>query len=197
MTQNNLKIAITGGIGSGKSTVAEIIKEQGYTVVSCDEVYNELLCDKVFLNKLTSEFGDILDSEGKLDRKKLSATVFADETKLKRLNEITHPAIMEEVFRRMPDEKVCFCEVPLLFEGGFEDRFDKVIVVLRDKELRIKAVENRDNIDEKTVKSRINNQLNYENTTFEKYYVIHNNSDLANLRTKTLEAVADIIKNKY
>lgn len=194
MTQNNLKIAITGGIGSGKSTISEIIKEQGYKVVSCDEIYNQLLSNKDFLNKLSCEFGDILDTTGMLNRKKLSAIVFADEDKLKKLNEITHPAIMEEAFRQMPKDEVCFCEVPLLFEGGFEDCFDKVIIILRDKELRINAVENRDKIDKSQVKSRINSQYDYENESFEMYYVIHNDSDLVNLRAKTIEVVASIIE---
>ena len=90
MTQNNVKIAITGGIGSGKSTVAEIIAKQGYTVISCDAIYSRLLSDKEFVNVLSAEFGDILTEEGTLDRKRLSTVVFSDKAKLAKLNEITH-----------------------------------------------------------------------------------------------------------
>ena len=96
MTQNNIKIAVTGGIGSGKTTVCDIIKEQGYSVISCDEIYNRLLRDKSFLNSLVSEFGHILNGDGTLSRKKLSEIVFSDKDKLARLNEITHPEIMKE-----------------------------------------------------------------------------------------------------
>lgn len=194
MTQSNLKIAITGGIGGGKTTVSEFIKEQGYPVISCDQIYKELSDNRNFLNKICNEFGNVTTAEGLLDRKKLSDIVFSDETKLKKLNEITHPAIMEEAFNRMSGEGIYFCEVPLLFEGGFEKLFDKVLVILRDKSLRISSVAQRDKTDTNSVKNRINSQFDYENLSFEKYYVIHNDSDLANLRIQTEKILKQIIK---
>lgn len=193
MTQSNLKIAITGGIGSGKSTVSKFIKERGYSVISCDEIYDELLCDKSFLKTLSSEFGGILNSEGMLDRKKLSIIVFGDKAKLKRLNEITHPLIINKAIKMMSGEGIYFCEVPLLFEGGFQDLFDKVIIVLRDEQSRISAVAQRDKLSISEVKTRINNQFNYNNLQFEKYYVIRNESDLANLRIQTFKTIDEIL----
>ena len=160
MMQNNLKIAITGGIGSGKSTVASVISEQGYPVISCDAVYRKLLENESVVKLLAKEFGDITNC-GKLDRKKLADIVFCDEKRLQKLNEITHPLIMEEVFKLMSGESVAFCEVPLLFESGYEKYFDAVIVVLRDKDERVNSVVKRDNIPENTVLSRINSQFDY------------------------------------
>lgn len=196
MTQNNVKIAITGGIGSGKSTVAEIIAKQGYTVISCDAVYSRLLSDKEFLNVLSAEFGDILTEEGALDRKRLSTVVFSDKAKLAKLNELTHPAIMERALEEMSGEGIYFCEVPLFFENNFEKLFDGVIVILRDKSIRISAVTERDNKTESEVVSRINNQFDYDNNKFEEYYVIHNNRNLKNLQSETLKII-EKIKKEY
>ena len=196
MTQNNFKFAITGGIGSGKSTVAEIIKRHNFAVFSCDAIYEELLQDKEFLNNLSCEFGGVIKPDGTLDRKKLSEKVFNDKAALDRLNAITHPAIMEEVFNRSKAYEVSFTEVPLLFEGGFEGDFDGVIVVLRDIDERISAVSQRDKIDAKSVNLRIKSQFNYENSNFTKYYVIHNEGNLDNLEQKTAE-ILEKIKAKY
>lgn len=193
MTQNNLKVAITGGIGSGKSTVAQFIEEQGYKVVSCDEVHKSLLKDKKFLLKLSEEFGKDIISCGKLDRKKLASVVFSDTEKLKRLNKITHPIIMREALNGMAGSRVACCEVPLLFENGYEKYFDKVIVVLRNKEDRIAAVKKRDNITESEIEKRLYCQLDYDNCDFTKYYVIRNNKDLTDLYCRTIEILNDIV----
>lgn len=180
MKQNNIKIAITGGIGSGKSTVAEIITEKGFTVISCDKVYVDLLNNDEFVSKISEEFDGIL-TNGLLDKGKLASLVFSDEQKLKRLNEITHPVIMEKVFELMSEHKVCFCEVPLLFEGGYERNFDYVLIVLRDLNERVASVVARDNIGEEEVIKRIKAQFNYDNLDFTQYYVIHNSGCLDNL----------------
>lgn len=192
MMQNSIKIAITGGIGSGKSTVADIIREQGYDVLSCDDIYKQLLKDKNFVKKLAVEFGDILTEEQELDRRKLSAVVFSDKQKLIKLNNLTHPQIMKKAFEEMKGKPVCFCEVPLLFEGGYEKFFDKIIVVTRDLDSRINSVAKRDKISVDEVKNRINNQYNYEISSFEKYYVIHNNLNFAYLRDSVMKIISSV-----
>lgn len=185
MTQSNVRIAITGGIGSGKSAVCEIIKKQGYPVYSCDAIYTELLASTEFLNKINSEFGGVVTSDGKLDRQALSAAIFNNEAALKKLNSITHPEIMSAAFKKMEGCRLAFLEVPLLFESGFENLFDGVIVVLRDLEDRINSVISRDNSDRESVLLRINKQFDYVNSDFTKYYVIHNDGNLADLALKT------------
>jgi len=192
MRQSNFKIAITGGIGSGKSAVSGIIAEQGLPVFSCDLVYGELLKDKSFLEKLTNEFGNILLADGTLDRNALSEKVFNDTNALKKLNALTHPAIISEVMKRAQGHRLSFCEVPLLFENGFEKLFDGVIVVLRDKERRISSVMARDGISRKNVILRVNSQFNYENKDFAEYYVIRNDGNLDDLRQKTLQILSKI-----
>lgn len=190
--QNNVKIAVTGGIGSGKSTVCKIIKDFGYPVISCDEIYKTILEDTKFLQKLAEEFGNEIIKDGKLDKPKLSSIVFSDKDKLKKLNEITHPEIMKELFAQASQFKLCFCEVPLLFESGYENDFDRVIVVLRNLDERISSVVKRDNLSVEVVKNRIKSQFNYENLDIAQYYFIHNGGNLNALRDKTYEVVQKI-----
>lgn len=187
------KIAVTGGIGSGKSTVMKIIAGKGYPIFSCDEIYSQLTSDRDFLNILRHSFGDILNSDGTLDRKKLSEIVFNNPAKLAELDKITHPAIYKEMFR-MADEAggICFCEVPLLFESGAESLFDGVIIVMRNEEQRIKSVTARDKLPEQDVKKRISNQFDYNSADFTMYYVIHNNGDLSELEWQTEEIIKKI-----
>ena len=195
MMQNNIKIAITGGICSGKSTVAEIIKEQGYKVYSCDEIYRELLIDTNFIDLLDSEFGGVKKYDGTLDRAKLSEIVFNDSEKLNKLNSLTHPKILQRAMDLMSGRGIYFCEVPLLFEGGFEKLFDNVIVVLRDKNERVKELMKRDKLEEKSAILRLNSQFDYEINNFIEYYVIHNCDNLIELHKNVVNVIAAIIKD--
>lgn len=190
MTQSNFKIAITGGIGSGKSEVCSYIKSAGYPVYSCDEIYSQLLNNGVFDSDLKNCFGEHIFNDGKLNKAKLAGIVFNSEEELKKLNEITHPKILDCAFEKMKAYKLSFLEVPLLFENGFEGLFDGVIVVLRDLDDRIKSIVKRDSISTKEAILRINSQFNYDNYDFAKYYVIHNCSNLEHLQG----SVNDIIK---
>ena len=193
---NNVKIAITGGIGSGKSSVSDIVANCGYKVLSCDKIYSELLSQGVFNSALTDAFGNILLKDGSLDRKKLSAIVFSDSSALKKLNEITHPCIIQTALGAMNKIGLNFCEVPLLFENGFERFFDVVIVILRGANERITAITKRDGINEEEAKKRIKQQFDYDNSGFAQYYVLHNYGDLADLKSKTLE-ILEKIEKKY
>lgn len=185
MKQNNFKVAITGGIGSGKSTVCKIIKESGLPVFSCDEIYAELLQDAGFCKQISDGLGGGYFKDGGLDKEKIKKEVFSGGEKLKILNSLTHPAIMKKLLQTADKESVAFCEVPLLFENGYERLFDAVIVVLREKSKRIAAVVQRDKICEKDALLRINSQYNYDNCNFAEYYVIHNDTNLADLKQKT------------
>lgn len=193
--QNNIKIAVTGGIGSGKSAVCKIIGEQGYPVFSCDKIYSELLNFAEFIKKIDKEFGGVIAADGSLNRQALSATVFNNDAALKKLNAITHPEIMASAFKKMEGSRLAFLEVPLLFESGLERLFDGVIVVLRNIDDRINSVIKRDNLNREQVLKRINKQFDYENFDFTKYYVIHNYGSLTNLKQKTAEILQKIEKN--
>ena len=195
MTQSNVKIAITGGIGSGKSVVSDMISKFGYPVFSCDKIYAELLTNKNFIGKIEENFPGTA-KDGVLNRQKLSNIVFSDNAALQKLNGLTHTAIMEEAFKKMSSYKLSFLEVPLLFENNFEDKFDSVIVILREESERISAVVKRSGLSEEQVKKRINSQFNYDNYDFAKYYVIHNSGNLDNLRLH-LQKILKKIEQEY
>ena len=195
MTQSNLKIAITGGIGSGKSEVCSYLKKAGYPVFSCDEIYSNLLNSGVFNEDLKNNFGERIFEGGKLNKTKLATIVFKNREELKKLNKITHPKILDCAFAQMKAYKLSFLEVPLLFESGLEELFDCVLVVLRNSEDRIQSIVQRDGISTEEAILRIKSQFNYENCDFAKYYVIHNDLNLEELHCRVNEAL-EVIEEK-
>lgn len=198
MKQNKIKIAVTGGIGSGKSTVCKILKSLGYPVYSCDETYKKVLQDKNTLEELKDVFGEkIINLDGTLNRGALSELVFADEEKLNKLNSITHKKIFKKMFSDSEQEEgVIFFEVPLLFEGNYQNLFNDVLIIFRDKNDRINSVMARDGLKEEEVKIRLNKQYSYNQIDYVKYYVIHNDGNFDDLHTKINNFLADL-KSKY
>lgn len=190
MTQNNTRIAVTGGIGSGKTTVCNILNEFGFKVVSCDDVYKQIP-DQVLKAVLEKQFPAAVNNE-KIDKKKLAQIVFNDKAQLEKLNSLTHPLIMKEVFKSMEEQNILFAEVPLLFESGYDKYFNKIIVVIRDLGNRIESVVKRDNLSKNEVKNRINSQFNYDCTDFTKYYVIHNDGNIDELRKEVLKVIKEL-----
>ena len=199
MRQSNGKtyVAVTGGIGSGKSTVIKMIGERGLHVYSADEAARNIYDDPLVKAKVRTVFPECFSGDVP-DRKKLAEEVFADRNKLERLNNITHPAIMEKLFvqAESDSDRVIFFEIPLLFESGYEGRFDKVIVVMRDKSLRINSVMRRDGLSEEQVKARIANQIDYEKIQKTAHTIIYNNGDLPSLRNRVNGILDEIFKGK-
>ena len=183
------KIAITGGIGSGKSAVCRILKERGYPVFSCDEINRTLLSEKSYLDGLCALFPTCV-KDGKLQKTALAALVFSDKEALETLNAYAHPRISERLQRDMDGvKKTCFAEVPLLFESGMTKQFDGAIVVLRNKEERIRAVVTRDGLTAETAEARMKQQFDYNGPLPDGCLVIENDGDEAALREKVDEAL--------
>ena len=159
------KVAITGGIGSGKSKVLSIIQNADYPVFSCDEIYKKVIVDEKYIKKIAEIFPTAV-IDGKINRKILGEMVFSDDENRKKLDAIAHPLIMQRLVEEMSLVKSdsAFAEVPLLFEGGFQSFFDGIIVVKRDKQLRIDGIEIRDNLDKKSIEDRISAQFDYDCT---------------------------------
>ncbi len=183
------KIAITGGIGSGKSLAAKYVAEMGYPIFSCDEINRDLLTDPKYVEKIQKIFPNCVH-DGKIDKTILKATVFADKAALKSLNAVAHPMIMGRLFSAMEksESKFVFAEVPLLFEGNYEKDFDEVIVITRDLEERIHAVKKRDGLDEQEIKDRIAAQFDYSNIENHipdvTIHIIKNDGDSDSLKNK-------------
>ena len=140
-----LRVGLTGGIGSGKSTVACLLKERGAVVTSADEVARDVVSPgSDGLAAVVAEFGEgILAPDGSLDRGALGRLVFSDDLRRARLEELLLPLIAAEAWARMdtvPAGQVAVYDVPLLVEGQMQDLFDLVIVVEAELELRLKRL---------------------------------------------------------
>ncbi len=177
----NKKIAITGGIGSGKSTVSQMIRDMGYPVYSCDEIYATLIDDEQYIIKIKNAFPTAVQKD-RIDREKLAKIVFNDDSAREKLNKIAHPLIMQSLLQKMNGEEcLVFAEVPLLFEGNFERLFNEIIVVKRNKKERIESVCARDHITKEEVLARMNAQFDYDTEKINAI-VIENTGDLLALK---------------
>ncbi|MCD8307886.1 MAG: dephospho-CoA kinase [Clostridia bacterium] len=182
-----MKVAVTGGIGSGKTELCKWIEKEGNSVFSCDQIYTELLdSNEEFRSRILDAFPAAKDAEGRLDRKVLSAIVFEDRRRREQLNGITHPLIIKELLKQMDCCMTSFAEVPLLFEGGYEKLFDKVVIVMRDEDDRIDAIMERSGLTYEEAKSRMKAQANYDKLPISKYFVVYNNGTLDDLHDKAL-----------
>lgn len=198
-----IKVAITGGIGSGKSTAAAILGEFGYKCESADKIYHELLSDEKFVEKISEYMGiePIFCNRKKiLDKKTLSDKVFGDKKELKRLNEFTHPVVMDVMMRKMEslkNEKIVFAEVPVLFEGGFDNLFDYVVVIKKNIESRVIKTMDRDGKSADDVKRVVAAQIDYDNIEEnEKFIVVNNNGTIVDLKENLKSVVAGILQKR-
>ena len=146
-----LKIALTGGPGSGKSTVARMFRDLGAQVIDADEVAREAVSPgRLAWEELRREFGpEYFQEDGSLDRAKLSRLVFRDAEARAKLNAIVHPQVAQEITRRLKNleaqgVKLVMVEVPLLFEAGLAKNYDLVIVVDTGEEEQIERLTTRD-----------------------------------------------------
>ncbi len=140
-----IAVAITGGIGAGKSEALFAFQQHGAATVSSDEIVHHLLAsDPEVREAMLAELGEgILGEDGQIDRNKVGEIVFGDEQKLRFLEGLLHPRVAAEYLTwreqlgTLPDPpRICVTEVPLLFESGSETRFDKVVVVTAPEKLR-------------------------------------------------------------
>ena len=158
-----IKVGLTGGIGSGKSTVAEIFKALSVPVYDADKEAKLLMCrDKMLKQRIIEILGDEAYTKDNLNTKFIAKQVFSNPEKLRRLNSIVHPVVKRD-FQKWADErfgnKYVIQEAAIIFESGIEDMFDKIIVVDAPENIRIERVMQRDNINEQQVRARMKNQL--------------------------------------
>ena len=160
-----LKIGITGGIGSGKTTVSNIFKILGIPVFDADsEAKNVMETNANVKRQLIEEFGDAVFIDGKLNRKHLSSIVFTDTYKLEKLNAIVHPAAIEVGLNWASQQTAPYIlkEAALMFEAGSAFNLDYIIGVYAPQALRLKRVMHRDNVGRHDVLNRMSKQINEE-----------------------------------
>lgn len=149
-------IGITGGTGSGKTTLLQILRQHGALVLDCDAIYHELLqTDPKLLQEIEDHFPGTVVC-GQLDRKKLGAIVFSDESALLTLNQITHAAVRKEVLHGLASNpSLAAIDAIGLFEGGLADLCDITVAVTAPIAERIRRLTARDHISEEYAKKRI------------------------------------------
>jgi dephospho-CoA kinase len=192
-------VGLTGGIGSGKSTVAGLLRAKGATVVDADEVARAVVePGEPALAKLVERFGDaILDHDGRLDRPKLAEIAFADEDGRKALGEITWPAIGEEFERQIreaPDDAIVVCDVPLLVESkaAAARPYVAVLVVEAPLDLRLARLELR-GVPRDDAQRRMAAQATDEERREVATHVLDNGGDLESLSRQVDEVWADLL----
>jgi|SRR6056297_1243040 len=185
-------IGLTGGIAAGKSTVARILASLGAYIINADKIgHNILEKNKNAYNDVIDEFGEIIvKNNGKIDRKKLGEIVFSDKDKLKKLENITHPYIIEEIKyetkEKIKDYHHLVLDVPLLFETGLENIVDITWVVVCSYEKQIERIAKRDGLSREEAKKRIASQMETSQKVKLADFVIYNNGNKKELNNKVL-----------
>ncbi|NCB41740.1 MAG: dephospho-CoA kinase [Clostridia bacterium] len=194
-------IGLTGGIGSGKSTVSDILKELGYIVVDADRLSREACkVGSPLLRLLVKEFGiDIICENGTLDRKKLADLAFSDRDGTRRLNELVQTAILVKAMEYFNDLRIekkvelCFFDVPMLFEAEWDKYTDAVWLVIAPESVRLSRVVNRDKSRREAVLARMRLQLTDEEKIARSDVIIDNSGSEEYLREQVEEAVKSLL----
>ncbi|WP_407308445.1 dephospho-CoA kinase [Desulfosporosinus sp. SB140] len=197
-----LTIGLTGGIGSGKSTVSRWFENLGVPVIDADKIVHHLFqSDSLLISELINAFGpDIVQENGEIDRSQLGKRVFAKEEARKRLESIVHPQVIEGMKHardelRSSGAKVCVWDVPLLFETGFEKYVDQAWVVWVPRDIQIQRVLLRDNLDLHEVEARIAAQGLLEEKCQRADVVIDNSGNISETIRQLNEAWEKLIKH--
>jgi dephospho-CoA kinase len=189
-----MRVGLTGGVASGKSTVSAILADLGAIVIDSDKLAREVVEPGTpGLAAVVEEFGEeVLAADGGLDRAALGAIVFADEEKRRRLEGILHPLIRArsaEIAAAAPPDALVVHDIPLLAESGQADRFDAVIVVDAPEETQVERMTTQRGWTEEDARSRIAAQASREQRRAIATYVIDNTGTLDDLRDKVAEVV--------
>ncbi len=193
-----MRVGLTGGVASGKSTVSAILAELGAVVIDADALAREVVARGTpGLDAVVAEFGpDVLTPEGDLDRPAMGRLVFGDDAARRRLEAIIHPLVIErmaEIEATAGEDDVVVHDIPLLAEGGRADTFDAVVVVDAPRDLQVERMLGDRGWTREDAESRIAAQATREERRAIATHVIDNNGTLEELRAR-VEAVLDELR---
>ncbi len=175
-----ISIAIVGNIASGKSTVENVLRKKGYKVFDSDIIAHEVLDD--LSEKILEAFKDYDISEnGRISRQKLGALVFDDKNLKEKLENIVHPEIkdrLKKIFEENKLEKYIFVSIPLLFEVGWRNLFDKILFIYTEDKIRLNRLMQRNNFTKDEALARIKSQLPQEEKVKVSDFIINNNHSI-------------------
>lgn len=195
-------IGLTGQTGSGKSTVCDILKKNGFYICSCDEVAKEIRSDAKTALKIADIFGyDLITEDGSLDRRLLAQRAFKDKATAEKLNRIMHPAILSLSFERINSAlengfEFAVLDAPQLFESGAEKNCDFIVSVLAEKCERLRRILSRDNITEEEALRRIAVQFDDDFFIEKSDFVIYND-DISSLENKVTNLIDSLRNYKH
>ena len=186
-----LLIAITGGIGSGKTTFANFLAEQGHPVIFADDISKELLAnDPDVKNEIVSEFGAKAYQGKKINKKLLADNIFSNPSKLKKINSILHPRVRKRIGfiskEYFETKDFVFVEAAIIYESKIEKMYDFVVLIVADEKLRMKRVSKSEKISEKDFINRSQNQLSDEVKKKKADFIFINNGTKAELKDKAI-----------
>lgn len=192
-----MRVGLTGGIASGKSTVSAILRELGAVVIDADQLARDVVAAGTpGLAAVVDEFGpEVLTSTGELDRPAVAKIVFVDDAARKRLEGIIHPLVFEEVGRleaEAPGGAVVVHDIPLLAESGRADTFDAVIVVDAPPEVQVERMMRDRGWTAEEARARIDAQASREDRLAIATYVVENTGTQEDLRRKVTEVFSEL-----
>ena len=194
-----LWIGLTGGIGTGKTTVSRLLMQRGFEVVDADQLAREAVQLGTDANlEIARVFGPgAALASGELNRQAIGRVVFSDRTKLTILENIIHPRVRQLARERrealeQKGNKVAFYDVPLLFEKNMESQFDRVVVVACEPDTQLQRLVARDGHSIEEAKRRLGSQLPIEEKAKKAHFVIRNDGDLSDLEKAVDDFVAQI-----
>lgn len=192
-----IKVGLTGGIGSGKSTVSNMLKELNIPVIDADKTAREILVNyPQALQEIKDEFGNsFFDEKGNLKRTELGNHVFKDNKRKERLEAITHPYIIKEILSKLEQYNkegynICVLDAPILIEVGLNSLMDYNILIWVDIDTQVKRVERRDDLSEEQIMLRIKAQMPLEMKKEYVDFIVDNSGDISS----TKEQIENILK---
>ena len=193
-------IGITGGIGAGKSTVARILSELGCFVVDSDVLAREALLDPVLVETLVQWWGrEILDPQGRIDRRAVAGIVFDRPAERKRLESLVHPWIEKRrlaMFKTAPDAAPALViDAPLLVEAGIDEQCDAVVFVNSDRSKRLDRLAQNRGWSDQELNQREESQLPLDAKRIRADYVIDNDGDLPSLTGQVRRTLHEIVQS--
>ncbi|MFH1676376.1 MAG: dephospho-CoA kinase [bacterium] len=192
-------VGVTGGIGSGKSTVGKMLENFGQKVIDVDKIAHDLTAPgSPVLADIAKIFGsDVIRKNGELDRGRVSEIVFHNPTKRRELESLLHPMI-HEIWHSEASEYLkatgrwVFVLVPLLFETGIEDQFDAIWLCTAPEKVRVKRIKNRDGLEERQILSRMSAQMKDEIKREKSSVVFDSDTSLENLENQVRSALSGL-----
>lgn len=193
-------LGLTGGTGSGKSTVSRFAQEMGAYIIDADIVARKVVeKGSIALSEIEKNFGkDVIQEDGNLNRKKLGQIVFSNKEKLQILNKITHKHIIEDIKNQLKSiekdktHNIAVIDAAVLIQSGLNRICNYVCVVFADEKIRIERIMDRDNLTYKEAVNRIKSQMSFSEMKQYADYIIKNNKDLKSVKKSVEKMINDI-----